>query len=500
MSGSQDATPFQVMVSADRMTATLSLAPGQAREAFDPGVIELALDERGVSRSSDRSARIAEAIAAYDPTGQEPSAFVVVQGRPPRHAVDGRFELDAALAHHEPPDDARVASEKATVDHHQRSRLMIVKAGQVVGVVHAPQPGEDGVDVTGKNLAAKQGRPSVVNFDPSVKVGSDGVVRAERPGVVEFDEHRLAINSKLELPGYVDFSTGNVDFPGDVLVRKGVRDCFELIVGGELEIGDLVESAVVRVGGSALLHRGMAGREKSSISVGKDLTGKFFDGVTIDAGRDLIVGKEISHCHVRVGRRMRCEHATVVGGSVIVAHGAELNQIGSDGRVATEIVLGRIAELEKLVSELVAIRPAIEDRVAKLKDRLEQLQRATVKLTAQQAEELTELQFELATTEGKIKPIDQAVWQALCRIGRHTEASLTVQRVVHCGVKVWIGKYCAEPRADVKGPLKIWLSEAGEPMLTALSSGTSQPLSTICKLTPESRYLDLAALRERFAA
>ena len=499
MGSAQDASPFQVAVSSDRMTASIVLAPKQPREVFDAGVIELSLDERGVVRSADRTGRIAEAIAAYDPEREEPSQFVVATGKEPKHATDGRFELDAELVKRTGAKDP-ADSAKGAVDHHQRSRLMIVHTNDLVGLVHPPVAGEDGVDVTGRNLACKQGRPTTVSFDATVKVGKDGVVRAERAGVVEFDEHRLFINCKLDLPGYVDFSTGNVDFPGDVLVRKGVRDCFELVVGGELEVADLIESAVVRAGGNVTLHRGMAGRDKASISAGKDLTAKFLDGVAVEVGRDLTVGKEISNCHVRVGRRLRCEHAAVVGGSVMIAHEGELNQIGSEGNVATEIVLGRIAELERLVSGLVALRPAVEERAAKTKERLEQLQRATVKLTAQQAEELTELQFELASTEGKIAPLNTAVWEALCRIQKHTSPTLTVQRVIHTGVKIWIGNHSAEPRADVKGPLKIWLSETGEPMLTILTSGTSQPLSTICRLMPENRFLNIPELRDRFAA
>ncbi len=57
----------------------------------------------------------------------------------------------------------------------------------------------------------------------------------------------------------MDFSTGNIDFEGDVRVLKGIRDIFEVRATGNIEVGGLIEASTIDAGGSVFAKGGMAG-------------------------------------------------------------------------------------------------------------------------------------------------------------------------------------------------------------------------------------------------
>ncbi|NRA58467.1 MAG: DUF342 domain-containing protein, partial [Phycisphaerales bacterium] len=255
---------IRISVCADGLTATLTVQAGVDPEELSADLVGAILEGRGVRIPAEINPRVDELKRRIAEAPEAEIDIVIAEGIAPVHGKDGRFELDPELCDDE---QAKKREESETdADHYGRSAFLVVEEGQRIGKVVPHSDAEDGVDVRGKTIKATPARPCKVKFDESLDVDEDGTVTALRNGRLEVAAERIRIQPVLVVPESVDFSSGNVDFPEDVLVQKGVRDCFTVHAGGSLEIVELVEAATVSANGSILLRRGMAGRGKGEIS------------------------------------------------------------------------------------------------------------------------------------------------------------------------------------------------------------------------------------------
>lgn len=490
----------RVNISQDGLKATLSIDAGLDPADVTAELVASRLTDRGIALRPERELAIAEALEAYAAAPNQKLEWVIAEGSPPRHGKDGWVEFVQApgmskeAAGHTSGDDPDEA-----IDHYNRTAFFIVEPGTKLGTLHPPTSGVDGVDVTGRVLAAKNGKPFNLRTDDSVRIGEHGALIATRGGLVEFSGSLLKIVNELHIPGYVDFSTGNVYFPGDVTVDKGVRDCFVVDVGGNLRIRELVEAATIRAVGNCRLDRGMAAREKGTLQVGGTIEANYLDNVRCRVGGDLVIHRELHNCQVVVGGEVRSPSCKVVGGSLVVARQCEVAQVGADAGAVTEVVLGRHLELETLARQALATMPALAEQRQRAMRELDQVKRAVTKLTASQAEQLCRLQTTIAELGAKLNPILDAIDRLCGAIRECVNPTLVVQRMLCAGAKLYIGGFVAEIDQDVKGPLRVSMSAQGEPILVDLTSGHSLDLGKIGRVSEDPRYLDLDQVASRVA-
>ena len=102
---------------------------------------------------------------------------------------------------------------------------------------------------------------------------------AQTAGVLQFRANKITISQALVIDDYVDFSTGNIDFDGDVQVRRGVRDKFRIRATGKVEVQGLIEAAHIETGGDFEAATGMAAKETGRVQIGGSLTAKYLECV-----------------------------------------------------------------------------------------------------------------------------------------------------------------------------------------------------------------------------
>ena len=59
------------------------------------------------------------------------------------------------------------------------------------------------------------------------------------------DRKSAKVSNTLEIDQNVDFSTGNIDFPGNVIVHRSVKDCFTVKARDDIEVRGLIEAATL---------------------------------------------------------------------------------------------------------------------------------------------------------------------------------------------------------------------------------------------------------------
>jgi uncharacterized protein len=503
MTAENEGRELSVTIAPDGLSATLSIRAGVSPEAVSEATVLDLLRARGVEPDDESRGLVSEAVGRFGDTPGQAFEAVIARGTPPRDGEDGRFEPEPSLAGRSapPPTDADVA-----VDHYSASAFVIVPEGAVLGRLVPPTPHTDGRTVTGKPIPATPGRPFDVGDSDSVSVEPDGRVVARRTGILQM-RPRLRIRDELVIDEAVDFSTGNIDFPGNVRIKGGVRDRFVVRSGGSLAVQGLVEAATVHARTDARLLRGVAGRGKGRVRVGRNLHALYLDSAVVRVGRDMVVDNEMIECDAAVGRRCESPDCAVLGGTLIVGRECSLGQIGSEGGVATHIVLGRLPDLDRLAADAVELLPQMDRESAQAIAQIRKIQARGLRMTPEEMQELTELQEAVTRCRGRVKPVKGSLQRALELAGRHTRVSLTVRRMIYHGATVWLpggsergGPIRADFREDIRGPVQIGLDAQGRAQVTDQLRESRTPLATVARISSDQQYLDWQRVREMLDA
>jgi len=472
---------ISIEISPDETVATLRVAPGVEVSDCDREAVLAYLAEQQIQLQPESRDAIDSLLAAVRADPDQSHAVVVARGRPPEHGRMGRLLWEEAFDPDTAADRARGSAGDAAGDacHYTRSAFTMVRAGDHVATLVKPTEGVDGYTVRGKTLAARNGKPAQIKFDRSVLLRPDGAVVAQESGALSWRSGELKVVSHLEIDDFVDFSTGNIDFDGDVTVHKGVRDCFVVSAAKDLRIRGMVEAADVVAGRDARLEGGVAARDKGRVYVERDLHARYLDSAAVVVGRHALIDKEIVSTDLSIAGTLAAPSGAIIGGETTVGGAVELAELGSAGGSETLITLGAMRDFDELKGKLGTLAAAASEMHRKAKEQFDMLTANAAKLTASQAEQMTELQFSLATLDALRDKMSRADEKIAAVVAAHTDAELTVHRVIHAGVRLRLGEYEARFKDPIKGPVRITLGASGRPLLTDLVSESARDLAEV---------------------
>ncbi|MFA6449073.1 MAG: FapA family protein, partial [bacterium] len=244
---------------------------------------------------------------------------------------------------------------------------------------------------------------------------SKGVIRVDPIYIVEGD---------------VDYSTGNINFPGTVAIRGSVLDGFEVNAGGDVIVENTIQSARVTAVGDVVVKRGILTREKGLVASEGNIYAKFIENSTVECEGNVIVETAILNSKVYSNGRVIAiqNDGAIIGGRIIAfdriicrnlgstAHAATIAQTGYrfevqhkylDGLARLHAIQKQIKEIQKNYEYLSAAKANDMDRIGKLRGDMIKLIRVHDSLK----EELIELnngrifnQFAMVEVEQTIYP------------------------------------------------------------------------------------------------
>lgn len=451
---------IRVSMPRDAMEASLLLLACEPEDIPGVDACLAALRDREVLVDDEIESRVRALIErhAEDPTSDHEE--VVSRGVDAVHGENGWFELSPELAAPLPP-APEPSDEDERVDFHNRQAFRLIAAGQRLGVVHPPTTGRAGRTVQGKPVNARTGRECDLKTDHTVEI-RDGEVIALVPGALRFDDHAISVMETLEISSGVDFSTGNVRFPGDVVVREHVRDCFRIEAAGDVTVRGTVEAAHIEAGRDAHLLGGMAGREKGTMVVGRDLTARYLGMVAGLVTRDAAVEREVVDCDLDVRGRFFGERCVIVGGRLSVMGACEVGEIGRDSGVRTEVLLGRTPAADR-----------IEMRIASLVNTIDSRRKRIAESGANEEE------HDLEMMRRRLREASERMRRSMAPF-IHTH--LTVNRFVHAGAVVYAGDYEMRFTKAVRGPIRLTLDVGGRPHVVEAASGRALEPSSFARV------------------
>lgn len=393
-----------IWIAPDRSAAYYVNLP-QARPALfpEPEELQAALEQAGVTHGLDPDHWRSLLPALRSGRERDPliSVAQATQATPGR---DASFEWAVEM------EGSRVGKvlEDGSVDFRERHLTTGVHEGELIGVLVPAVEGTPGTDVTGRPIQPSRPLNTEVVTDPRVTARpverGTGFFAASGGGVTrQIEEHRsgqrvrqrirLGISPVSNVDGDVDYSTGNIDFHGDVVIRGSVQPLFTVKATGSVAIGGYVEAgAFVAAGGDLTVKGGVVGAATELVAHGS-VFAKFIQEASVRAGGEVQAGAYIYNASVRARGRVvvmgkgEGKSRALVGGLVWAGAGVEASSIGSPYTSSTRVVAGVDPDRLSRMDQLRANVGACEERQRLLMERygLDSLEPEALRLRLQRA-------------------------------------------------------------------------------------------------------------------
>ena len=500
---------LKLTIDNQRLNATLRIEPNQSSESITRDAVCAYLEGRGLHPQRILHDKIDELLEAINQDPEQPKEMVVVKGKPPMTGRNASFEFSERLKQRleeisKREEAFKLATKENTletqdidcelaIDFYEESPFLIVSSGELIGQIISSSPGEDGIGVDGQAIPTKQGKDLTDLIDNSFRRDDDGHVYSLIDGCLTYLGMKLRVNPRLEIAGSVDFSTGNIDFPSDVLIHDGVKDRFSVKAGESIVIQKLVEASTLESTKDITLHNGMAGRDAGAIHSGGNLIAGYLDGVNASVSGDCKIAKEITNCTLKVAGKLDCPSAALRGGEATAANGGVIKSIGSVQGVKTDVIVGGIPEIEEKIRFAVQLKEQVLDSIEKQSKEIETFKTSIGKPNAEQATEIWYLESEIESFNEKLISLDTAIERLGQLIREHTEQTLMVISVIFAKTTIWLPGFCATFENDIKGELEIRLDKSGKPVV--IRNGNSAHLNTIARVIADDRVMPLAAAK-----
>jgi len=503
---------LKLQTESDGLEGYLVINPGYDPQEVTAEVLRIQIQATGIASNWIDTKSLVEISARCQGDSEAVHRALVAVGAAPTHGLSGSFEPTKVIqqrlqeiSHRQKSlEELEVGSElddDQVLDFRSQSAFIFVKKNQEIGKLTPPTDGLDGQDVFGATIAAKRGPPSSIELGPGVRVDKDQIVRAQTNGVLELSSTEISVDDTLFVDGAVDFATGNIAFTGSVEVTREVQDCFVVESEGTVRIGGLVQAATIRTDQELILDGGMAGREKGVFYAGGGLSARYLDAVSGVVHGECTVSNEVNSCDLTVYGHIRSPEAALRGGRTVATMGMTIGVLGGAGGITTDVLIGHLAEPERLVTRTLDLMQEVEGSAADARARLDQLKDNLAKMTASQAEELTELEFEASRKTDLLVSMREKVTRLIHSVRTSTKHTLTITRKACQGSRIWFPGFLVEVRSELKGPVEILLGADGQIQLIDVNSGSPLPtdkaLSIVEDLTilpvPSSESLESAA-------
>ncbi len=434
-------------LSDDEMLVTGHFYPPEPRNGDPVNVDQVAdqLEELGVTFGVEWE-NIRDAIWRCNTEGREILGVPVARGREPEDTVEAHIGLRKELIRQAKRN--RTPRERdGQIDYRSVTPFLILNKGTVLARDIPRREGIPGSTVLGEERACSTRTPPVMKPGENISRRGRYYVAAV-DGRFVWDKEQFDVHEVLEITGEVDYSTGHIDFPGDVILHKGVKDRFIVRAGGSIFCKETLDATSVECAGDLIANRGIIGRDEATIHVGGKVETRYIENCQLTANGSVHALVGIIHSTIRTtGKVETGRDGKIVGGNMVALEGVSAHETGSEMGTYTEIVCGIDFHTADRLEWM-------NDKSTDIAFKLEQLRSGRMKTSSDD---------EYAATEQKLSELlerlQESAQELLAGLDRNEEATITVTGTMHPGTFLEIchvGRKVTEPQTRVCVSLNKW--------------------------------------------
>jgi uncharacterized protein (DUF342 family) len=369
---------------------------------------------------------------------------LIAKGKPPEPGNDGFIKLVYDM---NSKNNAPAELEDGKVDYKEVVQLKNVKRGQLIAERIEPLAGPSGTTVTGEEVPAKLGKH--VRF----KVGKNVVLNDNQTAMYSAIDGLISLTEKekinvfpvYEVNGDVDYSVGNIDFVGTVVIRGNVLSGFRIKSAGDIRVIGGVEGAELESEGSIEITGGILAGNKGYVKAARNVKCTFIQDGNVTAGEEVIVSQSIMHSHVRAGKNVICAgtKGLIVGGLIQAGDLVSARLVGNSMSTATTIEVGVKPEDRALLLELRATLKQTMQNLEKTDKALVILDQMAA--AGQLTPDKLALRIKLTASKRQMAAQNDQTKSSILEVEKSLEdtdrSKINVSNIVFGGTKIVIGRY-----------------------------------------------------------
>ena len=426
-------------ISRDQMIATVRYDTTKGTKCPQVNDIKNALAEKGVVFGIKEDA-IQKGVHSFTP-------FVVAEGKQVQHGENARIERKFDLSKKGRPK----IDEYNRADYKDMSLFVLVKKGDLLAVRIPQTDGIPGKNIFGMDVMARPGRPIPVPQGKNTEVRNDNELYATIDGQIVDTTRKIDVDPHLNITSSVGAATGNIDFVGGVSIRGNVEAGFVVKATGDVEIGGMVNGAVVE-GRNIIIKGGINGQNKGYVKAEENVQALFAENAIVEAGWDITIIDTILHSQVRAANMVFVEEkrGIITGGSIAAGEEIRCKMAGNQAAVVTKMSVGVDPTIHKRYLEVCKECKEDRTRLKQITQMLNTLGKIDVSRLPQQRIDqinaLTRSQFPLA---GKIKRAEKEIQELEEAMGRMKEGKIRVSGTIYPGVRITINSVIMNVQSSI---------------------------------------------------
>ncbi|WP_001285138.1 DUF342 domain-containing protein, partial [Leptospira interrogans] len=310
--GKPESSRIEIEISEDRMKAFLIFHPPKyGGKILNSEQIQESIRERGIKFGIRN-----EVLNLLSEEPEYGKKILIAEGESPVPGKNG--DIRVLFIHPAAPNLEE--DEYGRVDFKNIQIIQSVAKDQKLAEKISPLPGKEGKNVLGEILPYDSGKEAEWKLGLNVRLSSDGIsVHSlingrpilDRQGTIRVDEICHLEN--------VDFSTGNVNFPGTIIVEGSIADGFTLETEGSIIVKKSVGKVFLKAGGDVVLSGGFMGRNGGLIESGADIYTRFVEQGRLIAKNTIFIEEASMHSELVAGESVviRGGRGELIGGSCV---------------------------------------------------------------------------------------------------------------------------------------------------------------------------------------
>lgn len=229
------------------------------------------------------------------------------------------------------------------IDFKELNKIENVNRGYILAIKEPLTNGESGMNISGEEIPAPDGKKIEYKVGKNVSVSPDGsMLISDCDGSVDYKDGRISVNKTIIIEKDVDNSTGNIRFNGDVVVNGDVKTGFLVQAEGNILVRGVVEGAILVSSGDVVIEGGIQGNDKASVHSNGNLICRFVENAKKIIAEGDITADFVMHSNISCmgSLKLTGKKALLAGGEVLVKKEITATTIGSPMGTKTVIELG----------------------------------------------------------------------------------------------------------------------------------------------------------------
>jgi len=340
---------INVKISEDNMEVYVTIIPGIERKmpSFDEIMEALHREEVVFGIREDEIGKMIKEEVIFKPV-------MVAKGIHPTEPINAKVEYKF------PKDGIMELStlDKNRVDPAARRKIYICKKGEILVEKKPAIDGKSGRDVFGREIPSKKGKDVLLQefVGKNVKLSEDGnaIISTVEGQPYISEDGKVNVKEIFVVNGDLDYSVGNIDFPGSVWIRGNIDGNFKVISGKDIMVDGIVSGGFhIEAKGSVVIRKGVFGRKRGKIISGGDVSAKFLSETFVVSEGSIEVGEYMMNCHVVAKRDVVVlGKGLIVGGRVSAGKSIKVRVLGNMSGAKTVAEAGVDFETQRQYCEI----------------------------------------------------------------------------------------------------------------------------------------------------